>query len=158
MDNFSKCSVIHCLSHKTSAFKVVEEDMTVTLGEDIPSYKHGEKVGCCGRETGKGKHYYHTRDHYQGSCSINVDKRVQSITLPQGVSSLGSKAPWTWSEMDSAQLVNGEWQVSFLWWFVTTDEAWVHHFQPEMKSELWKGSLPSKKAKTVMSAGKVLVL
>ena len=40
---------------------------------------------------------------------------------------------------------------------MTTDETLVHHFQPEMKSELWKGSLPYKKAKTVMPAGKVTV-
>ena len=40
------------------------------------------------------------------------------------------------------------------------DETWVHHFQPEIKqqSKRWKhlGSPPSKKAKTVMSAGKVM--
>ena len=40
---------------------------------------------------------------------------------------------------------------------MTTDETLVHQFQPEMKLELWKGSLLYKKAKTVMSAGKVTV-
>ena len=40
---------------------------------------------------------------------------------------------------------------------MTTDETLVRQFQPEMKSELWKGSLPYKKAKTVMSAAKVMV-
>ena len=48
-------------------------------------------------------------------------------------------------------------QLSILWQFVTTDETLVHHFQPEIKSDLWKDSLPYKKAKTVMSAGKVTV-
>ena len=54
--------------------------------------------------------------------------------------------------MESAQ-----WQLSLRLQFVTTDETLVHNFQPDMKSELWKGSLPYKKAKTVMSAGKVVV-
>ena len=47
--------------------------------------------------------------------------------------------------------------LSFLWQFVTTDITLVYHVQPEMKSEVWKGSLPYKKAKTVMSAGKMMV-
>ena len=47
--------------------------------------------------------------------------------------------------------------LNFLWQFVMTDETVVHHFQPEMKSELWKSSLPSKKAKTVMSTCKLMV-
>ena len=82
---------------------------------------------------GKASHHnYNTRDHCQGSCSIIVDRRVQSITLSQGVSSLDPKVSWTWSEMNSAQLVMGEWQLSFLRQFVTTDETWVHHFQLEM--------------------------
>ena len=59
----------------------------------------------------------------QGSCSIIVDRRAQSVTLLQGVSFLGPKALWTWSEMDSAQLVKGEWQLGFLWQFVTTDDT-----------------------------------
>ena len=37
---------------------------------------------------------------------------------------------------------------------MTTDETLVHHFQPEVKSELWQGSLPYMTAKTVMSADK----
>ena len=40
------------------------------------------------------------------------------------------------------------------------DETWVYHFQPETKhqSKQWKykGSPPSKEAKTVMSASKVM--
>ena len=43
---------------------------------------------------------------------------------------------------------------------MTVDETLVHHFQPEMnqQSKQWKhlDSPPSKKAKTVMSAGKVM--
>ena len=85
-------------------------------------------------------------------------KGVQSFILSQAVSSLGPKAPWIWSEMNSAQLVRGERQLSILWQFVTTDETLVHHFRTDMKSELWKGSLLYKKAKTVMSAGKMAVL
>jgi histone-lysine N-methyltransferase SETMAR len=48
----------------------------------------------------------------------------------------------------------------FMKQFVTMDETWVHHFQPEMKeqSKQWKHptSPPPKKAKAVMSAGKVM--
>ena len=44
--------------------------------------------------------------------------------------------------------------------FVTMDETWVHHFQPEPKelSKQWKhhGSPAPKKAKSVISAGKVM--
>ena len=47
---------------------------------------------------------------------------------------------------------------NFLKRFVTMDETWVNHFTPEAKqqSKQWKhpGSPPSKKAKTVPSAGK----
>ena len=50
---------------------------------------------------------------------------------------------------------------NFLKRFVTTDEIWVYHFTPEAKqqSKQWKhpGSPPPKKAKTVPSAGKVMV-
>ena len=38
--------------------------------------------------------------------------------------------------MDSANFVEVERQISFLWQFVTTDDTWLHQFQPEMKSEL----------------------
>ncbi|UYV83692.1 hypothetical protein LAZ67_23002102 [Cordylochernes scorpioides] len=45
--------------------------------------------------------------------------------------------------------------------FVTMDETWTHHFTPESKQQSmqWKhsGSPPPKKAKTVPSAGKVMV-
>ena len=45
--------------------------------------------------------------------------------------------------------------------FVTMDKTWVHHFQPETKqqSKQWKhhGSPAPKKAKSVISAGKVMV-
>ncbi|UYV63353.1 hypothetical protein LAZ67_2003826 [Cordylochernes scorpioides] len=45
--------------------------------------------------------------------------------------------------------------------FVTMDETWAHHFTPESKQQSmqWRhsGSLPPKKAKTVPSAGKVMV-
>ena len=57
-----------------------------------------------------------------------------------------------------SKLVREERRLSILLQFVTTDETLVHHFQPEMKSELWKGSLPHKNAKTVMSAGKDVVV
>ncbi|XP_017794503.1 PREDICTED: uncharacterized protein LOC108576094 [Habropoda laboriosa] len=44
--------------------------------------------------------------------------------------------------------------------FVTTDETWIHHYTPESKeqSEQWKrsGSPPPKKAKSILSAGKVM--
>ena len=49
---------------------------------------------------------------------------------------------------------------NFLRRFVTMDETWVHHFEPESKqqSKQWKhtGSPPPKKAKSVASAGKVM--
>ena len=49
---------------------------------------------------------------------------------------------------------------SFLRRFVTMDDTWVHHFQPETKqqSKQWKHlvSLPPKKVKIVMSADKVM--
>ena len=45
--------------------------------------------------------------------------------------------------------------------YVTKDETWVHHFDPEStkQSIQWKhhGSPPPKKFKTVSSAGKVMV-
>ncbi|UYV71760.1 hypothetical protein LAZ67_9000294 [Cordylochernes scorpioides] len=45
--------------------------------------------------------------------------------------------------------------------FVTMDETWAHHFTPESKQQSmqWRhsGSPPPKKAKTVSSAGKVMV-
>jgi [histone H3]-lysine36 N-dimethyltransferase SETMAR len=48
----------------------------------------------------------------------------------------------------------------FLRRFITVDETWVHHYTPETKeqSKQWthKGSPPPKKAKTVLSAGKVM--
>jgi histone-lysine N-methyltransferase SETMAR len=48
----------------------------------------------------------------------------------------------------------------FIQQFVTMDETWVHHFQPEMKeqSKQWKHptSPVPKKAKAVVSAGKVI--
>ena len=44
--------------------------------------------------------------------------------------------------------------------FVTVDETWVHHYQPETKeqSKQWvaSGESAPKKAKTVRSAGKVM--
>ncbi|UYV84538.1 hypothetical protein LAZ67_X002509 [Cordylochernes scorpioides] len=49
----------------------------------------------------------------------------------------------------------------FLSRFVTMDETWAHHFTPESRQQSmqWRtsGSLPPKKAKTVPSAGKVMV-
>lgn len=49
---------------------------------------------------------------------------------------------------------------NFMERFVTTDETWVHYYQPESKqqSKQWKhkGSPPPKKAKVVKSAGKVM--
>ena len=165
MDNFRYCTVILYFSHTGSALKEVKEDMMFTAGEDTPSYEAWWKDGLLSwnvagrlwKLSRNVSHHYNSGDHCQGSCSIIVERRVQSFTLSQGVSSLGPKAPWIWSEMDSAQLVRGEWQLSILWQLVTTDETMVHHFQPEMKSELLKGSLPYKKAKKVMSAGKVTV-
>ncbi|XP_018346987.1 PREDICTED: histone-lysine N-methyltransferase SETMAR-like, partial [Trachymyrmex septentrionalis] len=51
-------------------------------------------------------------------------------------------------------------KAEFLRRFITMDETWVHHFTPETKeqSKQWteKGELASKKAKTVLSAGKVM--
>uniref|UniRef100_A0A3Q0QTS4 Histone-lysine N-methyltransferase SETMAR n=1 Tax=Amphilophus citrinellus TaxID=61819 RepID=A0A3Q0QTS4_AMPCI len=51
---------------------------------------------------------------------------------------------------------------SFLENFLTQDECWVHHFEPEIKwqSMQWKhpSSPPPKKAKVVSSAGKVMSL
>lgn len=48
----------------------------------------------------------------------------------------------------------------FLQRFITMDETWVHHFEPETKeqSKQWKhqGSPAPKKAKAVISAGKVM--
>lgn len=48
----------------------------------------------------------------------------------------------------------------FLRRFITTDETWVHHYTPETKeqSKQWveKGEPAPKKAKTVLSAGKVM--
>lgn len=48
----------------------------------------------------------------------------------------------------------------FLRRFITTDETWIHHYIPETKeqSKQWKhsGSPPPKKAKTCVSAGKVM--
>ncbi|UYV63135.1 hypothetical protein LAZ67_2003260 [Cordylochernes scorpioides] len=45
--------------------------------------------------------------------------------------------------------------------FVTMDETWAHHFTPESKQQSmqWRhsGSPPPKKAKTVRSAGKVML-
>ena len=137
-----------------------------TAGEDISSYKAWWKGGLLSwnmagrlwKLSGKVSHHYYSGDHCRSSCSIIVERRVQSFTLSQGISPLGPKAPWIWSEMDSAQLVREERRFSILLQFVTTDETLVHHFQPEMKSELWKGSLPHKNAKTVMSAGKDVVV
>ena len=51
-------------------------------------------------------------------------------------------------------------QASFIDRFLTQDECWVHHFEPETKKQSmqWKhpGSPPQKKAKVVSSAGKVM--
>lgn len=48
----------------------------------------------------------------------------------------------------------------FLRRFITTDETWIHHYTPETKeqSKQWreKGESAPKKAKTVLSAGKVM--
>ena len=165
MDKFSNCTVILYLKRKGSVLKV-KEDMMFTAGEDIPSYKAWWKGGLLSwnvagrlwKLPGKVSHHYYSGDHCQGSCSIIVERKVQSLKLSQGVSSLGPKVPWIWSEMDSAQLVREERRLSILLQFVTTDEILVHHFQPEMKSQLWKGSMPYKNAKTVMSAGKDVVV
>ena len=165
MENFSHCKVNLCLNHKGSTLKEVKEDMMLTPGEDTPSYKAWWKArlpswnvaGRLWNLSGKVSHQTYSGDNCQVSCSIIIERRVQSFILYQDISSLGFEAPWIWSEIDSAQLVRGEWQLSFLWQLVTTDETLVHHFQPEMKSELWKGSLSYKKAKTVMSSGKVVV-
>ena len=50
--------------------------------------------------------------------------------------------------------------VDFLARFVTMDETWVHHFDPESKrqSKQWKhlGSPPPRKFRTVASAGKIM--
>ena len=141
MDNFSYCSVILHLSHKGSTLKEVKEDMMVTAGEITTLYKAWWNGRLLSRNvtrrfwklSWKSSHHYHyIRDHCQGSCSSIVDGRVQIITLLQGVCLLGPYASWTWSKMDSAQLLKGEWQLSFLWQFVTTDVTWFHHFQPEL--------------------------
>ena len=50
--------------------------------------------------------------------------------------------------------------VSFLERFLTQDECWVHHFEPETKRQSMQWKRPSspapKKAKVVSSAGKVM--
>lgn len=46
----------------------------------------------------------------------------------------------------------------FIQWFVTTDETWIPHYTPESKQWKHGDSPPPKKAKLVLSAGKVMAL
>ena len=96
-----------------------------------PFIQHGEKVGEFGRQhlSGKASHHHHTGNHCQDSwhhhgrqTSIRALHRhwvgyllgmhpysyPQWTSYVQGVSTLGSKAPRTWSEMDLAQHVKGK--------------------------------------------------
>ena len=49
----------------------------------------------------------------------------------------------------------------FLWWIVTGNKTWVHHYDPENKTQSveysHKGSPAQKKLKTKASAGKALL-
>ena len=50
--------------------------------------------------------------------------------------------------------------MKFLWWIVTGDKTWVHHYDPENKKSMeyhHKGSLAPKKFKTKASAKKVML-
>ena len=159
------CTVILYRKHKGSTLKEVKEDMMFTAGEDLLHIKHGEKVGC-------------RAGMWQGESGICLGRPV-TITTQETIAKvlaasllkeeykalycrevtghwvpklLGSGQKWI---QHSLWRENGS--LSVLWQFVTKDETLVHHFQPEMKSERWKGSLPYKKSKTVMSAGKVMV-
>ena len=101
--------------------------------------------------------------------SVQTDEQhsLLSNTLPEldkvHVGLLGPKAPWTWSEIDSPQLGK---MLPFRrirqFLLEICENRWnkVHHFQSAMmhQSKPWKHQdfLPPKKAKTVMSAGKVI--
>ena len=165
MDNFSHCTVILYLNHKGSILKEVKEHIIFTAEMDTPSYKAWWKSGLLRWNvtmrlrnlSGKASHHYYSGDHYQGSCSIIVE-RVQSFILSRGITSLGPKAPWTYlirngfstnlsGENDSLASSGNLWP-QMKPWSITSNQRW---------SELWKDSLPYKKAKTVMSAGKVTV-
>ena len=118
MDNFCHCTVILYLNHKESTLKDVKEEMMFTAEEDTPSYKVWWKGRLLSWNvarrlwnlSGASNHFY-SGDYCKGSCSIIIKRRVQSFILSWGVSPLGPKAPWIWSEMDSEQLVRREWQL-----------------------------------------------
>ena len=72
----------------------------------------------------------------------------------------------TWTKTHQVHCVQGQSWTVWNWWrqfpcsIITMDETWVHHYQPETKeqSKQWKhtSSLTPKKAKVVLSSGKVM--
>ena len=94
----------------------------------------------------------------QGFLQHHCRKESTKLYIVSRRQLIGSQSALDLIRNGFSKLVREERQLSILLQFVTTDEILVHHFQPEMKSELWKGSLPYKNAKTVMSAGKDVVV
>ncbi|XP_041366729.1 uncharacterized protein LOC121381476 [Gigantopelta aegis] len=106
--------------------------MVVTLGEDAPSYDMVKKWAA---EFKRGRE--NLKDDPRPGRPITVTTQ-ETIAKIHDIIVADRRADLN----------------SFLRRFVTMDETWVHHFQPETKqqSKQWKhpGSPPPKKAKTVM--------
>ncbi|CAH1257192.1 SETMAR [Branchiostoma lanceolatum] len=138
--------------------------MAKTLGEDSPSYSTIKKwVANFKRGKGSVKDDPRSGRPKTATSENEVDAihrmimNDRRVTIRHIEHSLGIS-------YGSVQNVLGKNKLSasliFLKRFVTQDETWVHHFDPESKeqSEEWtkKGSQPPKKFKRVASVGKVM--
>ena len=69
------------------------------------------------------------------------------------------KCTWCTVSKGNLELVE-DYEDNFLARFITTDETWIHHYQPETKEQSKQrkhtSSLTSKKGKVFPSAGKVM--
>ncbi|CAH1242186.1 SETMAR [Branchiostoma lanceolatum] len=160
--------------------------MAKTLGEDFPShstvkkwvanFKRGKESVKDDPRSGRPKTATSENEVEAIHRMIMNDRRVtirhieHSLGISYGMSKLSAR--WVPRMLTRHQKLNrlevsrsllARFQsnpANFLKRFVTQDETWVHHFDPESKeqSKEWtkKGSQPPKKFKRVASVGKVM--
>ncbi|UYV63554.1 hypothetical protein LAZ67_2004645 [Cordylochernes scorpioides] len=144
--------------------KEIYEDRVDTLREDAPSYSTVKKWVAAfklGRISTEDEH--RPGRPVESVTQENIDKihvldmLDRRMTVRRIEETLGCKEKVIFGQLALFE-ANPE---EFVSRFVTMDETWAHHFIPESKQQSmqWRhsGSPPPKKAKTVPSAGKVMV-
>ncbi|UYV77657.1 hypothetical protein LAZ67_15001833 [Cordylochernes scorpioides] len=167
-------AVIKYLCKKGMSPEEIYEDMVDTLREDAPSYSTVKKK-TVGRISTEDEH--RPGRPVESVTQENIDKihdlvmLDRRMTVRQIEETLGipktteAFCPLGFQTFDTRSKgckekfeANPE---EFVNRFVTMDETWAHHFTPESKQQSmqWRHSCspPAKKAKTVPTAGKVMV-